>query len=290
MVSRYLLILFFCVFSSHIQGKSFELKNIISSESDSDGDGVPDHKDFCPDLAGLKSNKGCPEGITPPKKEYIQDRDRDGIENPFDSCPDIPGEEKDQGCPPAPDMSIYRLKLNATVASLQPNTIPSFKTLEIINEPDAKNPYRDADHDGVRNREDRCPMTKGLKSLQGCPELTLSDNEILTSIREDLIFERGNANLVPSGRSALESLAVLLTVPYPESTVTFSIYADELIFQEDNANLTYERGKKIKQFLSEQGVETNRLRFQYFGDMRPPASYSWNPNERSRVEIILYFP
>ncbi len=290
MIYRFIILLFFCISIYSLKGRNFAEKVVLIPESDTDEDGIPDRKDFCPDVPGPKSNKGCPENITPPPKAFIQDRDRDGIDNTFDLCPNVPGTEENQGCPPTPYKAIQNLKLSAEVLPFQPNTIPVFKTLERVNEPDASNPNRDADYDGVRNAEDRCPMTKGLKSLQGCPELTLSDNEVLSSIREDLVFERGNANLIPSGRSALESIAVMLTVPYPEATVTFSIYADELVFQEDNANLTYERGKKIKQFLLDNGVEPSRLRFQYFGDLRPPASYSWNPKERSRIEISLYFP
>src|SRR5438132_504941 len=50
--------------------------------TDSDGDGVPDVEDFCPEVPGPASNHGCP---------LSGDRDRDGITDDIDRCPDQPG-------------------------------------------------------------------------------------------------------------------------------------------------------------------------------------------------------
>lgn len=59
---------------------------------DQDGDGVPDDEDECPSTGdqgfGLKDN-GCP----------IQDSDGDGIPDPEDDCPDTTGTEATDGCP-----------------------------------------------------------------------------------------------------------------------------------------------------------------------------------------------
>src|SRR5437764_2804840 len=58
--------------------------------TDSDGDGVPDVEDFCPEVAGPASNHGCP---------LSGDRDRDGITDDIDRCPDQPGPKDNFGCP-----------------------------------------------------------------------------------------------------------------------------------------------------------------------------------------------
>ena len=58
--------------------------------TDSDGDGVPDVEDFCPEVPGPASNNGCP---------LSGDRDRDGISDDIDRCPDQPGPKENFGCP-----------------------------------------------------------------------------------------------------------------------------------------------------------------------------------------------
>ncbi len=67
---------------------------------DSDGDGVQDHLDACPDLPGVATQdpktNGCPSN----------DRDHDGIPNDLDKCPDEPetynGFQDADGCPDSP--------------------------------------------------------------------------------------------------------------------------------------------------------------------------------------------
>ena len=56
---------------------------------DSDGDGIADKNDNCPQEAGPAENKGCPWG----------DKDNDGVKDNVDKCPDVPGVASRQGCP-----------------------------------------------------------------------------------------------------------------------------------------------------------------------------------------------
>ena len=68
-------------------------------KEDSDGDGIPDDLDACPnepeDHQGSLPNDGCPA----PK-----DRDNDGIPDDMDKCPDQPGVPDNFGCPPDLDI------------------------------------------------------------------------------------------------------------------------------------------------------------------------------------------
>ena len=56
------------------------------SKKDSDGDGVPDRLDECPNAAGSLLTKGCP------------DSDKDGVADREDNCPQIAGLAKFMGC------------------------------------------------------------------------------------------------------------------------------------------------------------------------------------------------
>lgn len=54
---------------------------------DSDGDGIADHKDKCPNIAGLEKFVGCP------------DSDGDGVADNEDECPNLKGLIEFKGCP-----------------------------------------------------------------------------------------------------------------------------------------------------------------------------------------------
>ncbi|MCB0741752.1 MAG: OmpA family protein [Chitinophagaceae bacterium] len=85
---------------------------------DSDGDGILDKDDKCPDVPGVAKYNGCPipdtdkDGINdeedkcptvPGVPEYdgcpVPDRDKDGIPDDKDKCPDVAGVASQQGCP-----------------------------------------------------------------------------------------------------------------------------------------------------------------------------------------------
>jgi len=57
---------------------------------DSDGDGVPDVDDLCPDVPGPAERRGCP---------LFTDRDGDGVSDDIDRCPEMPGPKENFGCP-----------------------------------------------------------------------------------------------------------------------------------------------------------------------------------------------
>lgn len=55
--------------------------------TDTDGDGIPDDEDACPEVPGLERFQGCP------------DSDSDGVADREDACPDTAGSELHNGCP-----------------------------------------------------------------------------------------------------------------------------------------------------------------------------------------------
>jgi len=56
---------------------------------DSDGDGIIDDNDKCPNVPGTAKYDGCP----------VPDSDKDGINDEEDKCPTVPGVARYQGCP-----------------------------------------------------------------------------------------------------------------------------------------------------------------------------------------------
>lgn len=66
----------------HLLGLQFRFGRV-----DTDGDGIVDEEDQCPEIPGLDVFAGCP------------DTDGDGLPDPEDQCPDLAGQIALGGCP-----------------------------------------------------------------------------------------------------------------------------------------------------------------------------------------------
>src|SRR5213594_1347422 len=119
---------------------------------DSDGDGVPDNKDACPNtpLGAHVDAKGCPI-----------DSDSDGVPDGIDQCPNTPaGATVDaKGCPADSDGDGVPDGIDQC-----PNTPPGATV-------DAKGCPADSDGDGVPDGLDKCPNTPqgAVVDASGCP-------------------------------------------------------------------------------------------------------------------------
>lgn len=119
-------------------------------EPDTDGDGVRDSQDACPQTPGKEELAGCP------------DRDNDGVVDQSDECPDIAGAANLNGCPDSDGDGIPN----------KDDQCPGIAgTAELFGCPDR-------DGDGVADRYDNCPDEAGLKANNGCPVSDRDDDGI----------------------------------------------------------------------------------------------------------------
>ena len=125
---------------------------------DKDADGVGDRFDNCPDVAGFKSMGGCP------------DTDRDGVADKDDLCPDVIGLKELSGCPDTDEDGIAD----------KDDECPSEKGLKEY----AGCPRRDTDGDGIEDKLDKCPKQKGPKENEGCPDTDRDGDGVVD--REDV--------------------------------------------------------------------------------------------------------
>ncbi len=117
-------------------------------EPDSDGDGIPDTLDKCPDEKGVIQYDGCP----------MPDSDNDGIADDLDECPDEPGPIQYKGCPVTDRDGD---KINDDVDKCP--DVPGLARFDGC-------PTRDTDGDGVNDDDDKCVDEPGPASNFGCPE------------------------------------------------------------------------------------------------------------------------
>ncbi len=166
----------------------------IGKNKDSDGDGIPDKEDECPNEPGPAENNGCPE----------KDRDGDGIPDKEDECPDDPGLEKYFGCPDTDGDGLIDKIDQCPKKPGKP---------EFFGCPDS-------DGDGIPDNKDECPDVAGLEEHRGCPDSDgdgLSDNVDSCPLQYGPKENGGCPWLDSDGDGILDNVDRCPTIPGPES-------------------------------------------------------------------------
>lgn len=257
--------------------------------SDSDGDGIFDHEDACPEVAGLEAFNGCPDsdsdGIEDSKDDCpneaglaefngCPDADGDGIKDGDDKCPTTPGLASLDGCPDADGDGI------ADGDDQCPNQ----------SGPAANNgcPWADADGDGVLDKDDQCPELAGTVANNGCPELPESVKKALNDYAKTILFDTGKATIKETSSRVLADIIGIMK-EYPNASFLIEGHTDSVGRAETNMSLSSERASSVMNYLIENGIASNRLSSQGFGEERPldtNKTKEGRSNNR-RVEISL---
>ncbi len=152
---------------------SFGISVSLFGKSDSDGDGIEDSKDKCPnepeDFDGFQDEDGCPD----------PDNDNDGILDVNDKCPnvaeDIDGFEDEDGCPDPDNDHDGILDIHDKC----PNVA---EDLDGFQDDDGC-PDVDNDRDGILDVNDKCPNAPedfdGFQDDDGCPDVDNDRDGIL---------------------------------------------------------------------------------------------------------------
>ncbi|TRO67443.1 OmpA family protein [Christiangramia sabulilitoris] len=229
---------------------------------DTDGDGIEDRQDACPDKAGLAEFDGCP------------DTDGDGIADPDDDCPEVAGLAELNGCPDA-DGDGVRDGDDECPEEAGP----------------AENngcPWPDTDGDGILDKDDDCPEEAGPASSNGCPEPTA---EVITELNEyskTVLFDLNKATIRKESEEALQSIVDIMN---EYSTTIFHVegHTDSTGSDSYNMKLSKERAASVAKWLEENGVPSKRLTSEGYGETQPIATNSTakGRQQNRRVEISL---
>lgn len=256
---------------------------------DTDGDGIYDKDDACPDVAGLKEFNGCP------------DTDGDGIADKDDSCPEIAGPKEFNGCPDTDGDGIAD-KDDACPEVAGPKSLNGCPDTDGDGVADKNDkcpnvagpkenggcPWPDTDGDGVLDKDDKCPTVKGTVANSGCPEVTAEVIKQLNDYGKTILFDSGKASFKEQTFAVLQSITDILK-EYPNSNFMIEGHTDSDGSNALNQTLSENRASAVRNYLVEKGINTDRLKSTGFGETKPISSNKTAKGkaENRRVEVSL---
>ena len=201
-------------------------------ELDSDGDGVKDSRDQCP---------GTPAGVSVDANGCPVDSDGDGVTDDKDKCPGTPS--------------------GATV--------------------DENGCELDSDGDGVVDRLDECPGTPAGTPVdkRGCE---IKGDYVLKGVN----FESNSDRLQP-GASAILDEVVETLLKYPEIRFEVQGHTDSDGAAEYNEGLSARRAQTVYDYLASKGVAEDRMTARGYGESQPIADNSTSAGKAENRRVVL---
>jgi outer membrane protein OmpA-like peptidoglycan-associated protein len=243
---------------------------------DSDGDGLLDPDDQCPDdpedKDSFEDENGCPD----------PDNDQDGILDKDDACVNEPEDidqfEDENGCPDPDNDQDGILDVD--------DQCPNEAGIAENN----GCPDPDRDNDTVPDRIDNCPDEPGPPENHGCAEkqlVVLTESKI--EILDKVYFKTGKATIATQSFALLENVASVL-LAHPEiPMVRVEGHTDDVGRDKKNLKLSRRRAESVVKFLVDAGVESERLQPIGYGETRPvqPNTTKEGRAANRRVEFNL---
>jgi len=266
----------------HVIGVTFKLGSL-----DSDGDGISDKNDECPEIPGLEEFAGCPDtdgdGIADKEdqcpdqagtKEMMgcPDTDGDGIADKDDECPNSAGGSETNGCPDSDGDGV------ADKDDDCPNLVGSVET----------NGCPDSDGDGVPDKDDVCPDNSGSIENKGCPVITNSVMDELNDEGSMIRFKASSSLIGEDSDECLDKIKSILD-NYPSTIIVIEGHASSDGSKSFNQKLSEDRATSVKNALVGKGADSDRLETVGYGEDKPLKDNTSREGRKSnrRVQFSL---
>ncbi|MBI5055473.1 MAG: outer membrane beta-barrel domain-containing protein [Nitrospirae bacterium] len=238
-----------------------------SQPKDSDGDGVYDDIDKCPDT---------PKGVAVDMYGCPKDSDGDGVPDYLDKCPDTPkGVAVDiNGCPKDSDGDGVPDYLDKC-----PDT-PKGVAVDVNGCP------KDSDGDGVPDYLDLCPDTpKGVEvDSSGCPRPVPAARAEKTVDLQDLPFDFDKSTLTEEAQGVLKKNIQTLK-ENPDVKIRIEGHSCAHGPDDYNLRLSERRANAIKEYLiKEGGISPDRMSTIAYGETRLAMPEIPTPQNKNSIE------
>lgn len=229
---------------------------------DSDGDGVADGSDRCPNT---------PAGASVDAYGCELDSDGDGVKNSSDKCPNTPAGVRvnADGCAVDSDgdgVTDDKDKCPGTPAGAAV---------------DADGCELDGDNDGVVDRLDECPdSAPGVQvDIKGCE---IKDEIVLLGVN----FESNSDRLLPGATQVLDDAAATLR-KNPSIRVEVEGHTDSDGSAEYNESLSARRAATVYDYLVNRGVAEDRMTVRGYGESQPIADNTTATGKAQNRRVVL---
>lgn len=276
---------------------------------DTDGDGVPDVRDQCPNTpkeveVELTDGKKKKEEVRVDDYGCPEDFDKDGVYNYEDECPGKKGDaegnvqtmgpRENKGCPwgdkdgdgfldnqdKCPDVAGVARYFGCPAPDFDGDGVPD----EEDECKDKKGPrhnrgcpeMKDSDGDGLLDYEDACPDKPGPREMRGCPKVVTAAEEAILRQASKIEFESGKATIPEKLQKKwypiLDKVADILKSK-PDTYMLIEGHTDNVKPQKspfpDNQKLSEARAKFVMDYMISKGIGASRLKAVGYGDTKP---------------------
>ena len=266
----------------HVIGVTFKLGSL-----DSDGDGISDKNDECPEIPGLEEFAGCP------------DTDGDGIADKDDQCPDEAGSKDMMGCPDSDGDGIADKddECPNSAGGSETNGCPDSdgdgvadkddQCPDLVGSPEA-NGCPDSDGDGIADKDDQCPNKAGSEETNGCPVITDSVIDELNDEGSMIRFKASSSLIGEDSDECLNKIKSILD-NYPSTIIMIEGHASSDGSKSFNQKLSEDRANSVKNALVDKGADSDRLETIGYGEDKPLKDNTSREGRKSnrRVQFSL---
>jgi outer membrane protein OmpA-like peptidoglycan-associated protein len=223
------------------------------------------------------------------RQEHASDRDNDGIPDDIDACPneaeDHQGNDPNDGCPMPPDRD------GDGIADAYDKCPDQAEDKDGIDDGDGC-PEDDVDSDGIPDVQDACPREPGQKNTDpkknGCPAFIKVEGNVVR-IMQQVHFATGSTNILPDSFPMLQEIANLLKANPGIKRMTINGHTDNRGGADLNKRLSQGRADSVMRWLTQHGVEGNRLEAHGYGLEQPIEDNNTEPGRAAnrRVEFKI---
>ena len=258
---------------------------------DTDGDGIYDKDDLCPEVAGLEAFNGCPdtdgdgiqdsEDACPTEAGLAEfngcpDSDGDGVPDKDDACPTVPGLKELNGCPDADGDGVAD----------KDDECPE------VPGPAANNgcPWPDSDGDGVLDKDDECPNIVGVAENNGCPIVSKEDQKKITDLARAVYFNTGKSTFTNEAEIRMEQISAIVN-QYKDIRFDVEGHTDNTGSDKINDKLSQDRADAVRNYLVANGFPADMITAKGYGSRNPIGDNktSKGRQQNRRVEIFSEF-